>query len=43
MMETALFTPDQPVARTTFADRYPVYQFLRDQLPVHNVSTEVVS
>jgi cytochrome P450 len=31
-------TPDQLVARTTFADPYPIYRALRDQSPVHYVS-----
>lgn len=38
-METPIFTPDQLVARATFADPYPVYHCLRDQSPVHYVST----
>jgi cytochrome P450 len=37
-METTPITPDQLVARTTFADPYPVYHALRDQSPVHYVS-----
>jgi cytochrome P450 len=38
MSTTATFTPDQLVARATFADPYPVYRALRDQSPVHYVS-----
>jgi cytochrome P450 len=37
-METTPITPDHLVARTTFADPYPVYHALRDQSPVHYVS-----
>lgn len=37
-METHPFTPDHLVARTTFADPYPVYRYLRDQSPVQYVS-----
>lgn len=36
-MPTPTFTPDQLVARATFADPYPVYRSLRDQSPVHYV------
>src|SRR5262245_10502929 len=32
------FTPDQLVARATFAEPYPVYHALRDHSPVHYVS-----
>ncbi|HEV8717510.1 MAG TPA: cytochrome P450 [Candidatus Binatia bacterium] len=38
MSTTPTFTPDQLVARTTFADPYPIYRALRDQSPVHYVS-----
>jgi len=31
-------TPDQLLARSTFAEPYPVYRALRDQSPVHYVS-----
>lgn len=37
-MATTPITPDQLVARTTFADPYPVYHALRDQSPVHYIS-----
>ena len=37
-MDTTPITPDHLVARTTFADPYPVYHSLRDQSPVHYVS-----
>jgi len=38
MTTTPTFTPDQLVARTHFADPYPVYRSLRDQSPIHYVS-----
>lgn len=37
-MTTATFTPEQLVARETFANPYPVYHTLRDQSPVHYIS-----
>ena len=36
-MTEHLTTPDQLVARSTFADPYPIYRALRDQSPVHYV------
>ncbi len=38
MTTTPTVTPDQLVARATFADPYPVYHALRAQSPVHYVS-----
>jgi hypothetical protein len=37
-METQSITPDQLVARETFADPYPVYHVLREHSPVHYIS-----
>ena len=37
-MTEHLASPDQLLARSTFADPYPVYRALRDQSPVHYVS-----
>ena len=36
-MTEYLTTPDQLIARSTFADPYPIYHALRDQSPVHYV------